>query len=174
MAKTNSTTLTADRARELLRYDPETGKLFWRVNAGRWGRIPGGTEVGYIDADRYWKVMIDGHMYYTHRLAWLVTVGAWPTDEIDHINGNGLDNRWCNLREVSSIENKRNSKRRNDNTSGTTGVDWDRARCKWRAQIQVCGINILLGRFDSLSAAVDVRMAAECRYDFHENHGRAA
>lgn len=177
MAKPNSTTLTAERARELLRYDPETGRLSWRGNAGRSGRIPAGTEAGCVfdsGGRRYRQVQIDGRGYYAHRLAWLIVTGAWPAAETDHISGDTLDNSWRNLREVSHTGNSRNQKRRSDNTSGLTGVVWNKPVNKWQAQITVNGTNIYLGLFDNLPAAIAARKAAERRYGFHANHGRAA
>lgn len=176
MATSKDSILTAERARELLRYEPETGKLYWRMNAGRWGRIPAGTEAGNIKGpigNRYRQVWIDGRRYYTHRLAWLIVTGVWPYSEVDHINGDGLNNRWDNLREVQHSGNLRNTKRQSNNTSGVTGVFWDSGCRKWRAQIQVGRTNIHLGRFDTVPAAAEARKVAERRYRFHDNHGRA-
>lgn len=160
----------AARAQELLRYDPETGKMIWRVSQGR---VRAGTEAGTFTSDGYHrKVQIDGRNYLAHRLAWLIVTGEWPTEEIDHISGDGLDNRWSNLREATHTVNGRNAKRYSHNTSGFTGVGWHKASRKWQANIKVNGTYIHLGCFDDLTAAVEVRKDAERQYGFHENHGR--
>ena len=60
---------------------------------------------------------------------------GFPKDlVVDHINHNPLDNRRCNLRVVTDIQNKQNRK---DNTSGILGVD--KYKGKWRSQLQVKG-----------------------------------
>lgn len=68
---------------------------------------------------------------------------------VDHINGDGLDNRRCNLRLATAAQNQMNQRRRRDNTSGFKGVRFDRARQRWRAEIRVDGKHIFLGRFDT-------------------------
>jgi hypothetical protein len=79
--------------------------------------------------------------------------------DIDHINGNGLDNRKCNLRICSRSENMMNSGLYETNTSGFRGVHWDKQQMKWRARIHKDGKKINLGRFDSKEEAARVRDA---------------
>lgn len=67
--------------------------------------------------------------------------------EVDHINGNGLDNRRLNLRPCTSQQNKRNMKRRSDNTSGFKGVTWNIERKRWISQIGINGTTKRIGRF---------------------------
>ncbi len=69
--------------------------------------------------------------------------------EIDHINGNTLDNRRENLRICSHAENMHNARRRFDNTSGFKGVTWNKQHSKWQAQIQVSGSKVFIGRFNN-------------------------
>ena len=69
-----------------------------------------------------------------HRVAWAIYYGVWPTGMIDHINGDGLDNRICNLRDVTHKENARNSRRKATNKSGCSGVMRDKHKKKWVAQ----------------------------------------
>jgi hypothetical protein len=73
--------------------------------------------------------------------------------ETDHINGNRLDNRKTNLRICTSAQNKKNAKKRTDNTSGYKGVDWDKINGKWRAKILVNGKQITIGRFANIDDA---------------------
>jgi len=111
-------------------------------------------------------------MHLIHRLAFLYMEGSFPSDDVDHINGNGTDNRWINLRSVKRVENARNVKLLSSNTSGHAGVGWDVHRNKWRARITVNNKTKHLGRFDRIQEAVDARKHAEIEYDFHPNHGQ--
>jgi hypothetical protein len=85
-----------------------------------------------------------------------------PCDmEIDHINGNGLDNRRCNLRLCTTPQNKRNSRLRKDNKSGFKGVSWNKAAQKWVSQITHNGKVIYIGSFDNtVDAAIAYNEAA--------------
>lgn len=91
---------------------------------------------------------------------------------VDHIDGDGLNNRRENLRPATSSQNNRNAKRRSDNTSGFKGVTWRRRERKWAAQIRVDGKNMYLGHFDSPEAA----HAAYCKAsaELHGEFGRTA
>jgi hypothetical protein len=165
--------LTATRARELLDYNPETGALTWKVYRG--GRTKAGEEAGHVWRNRrmsYYRVKVDGIDHRAHRLCFLIYYGAWPSGEIDHIDGDGLNNRIANLRAVPGGANARNHPRQIKNTSGTTGVSWDTARSKWRAQIGVSGRRVHIGQFDTIAEAVSVRKRAERLHGYHENHGR--
>jgi hypothetical protein len=173
--------------RQLLRYDPKTGQLFWRKrspdmfangkqparhNAAIWNAKNAGCEA-FTTAlpSGYRYSTIQRQKMYAHRVIWKMAFGAEPR-EIDHINGNPADNRLCNLREVSHAANGRNLKRSRANSSGVTGVCYDAGRRKWRARICVNYRNQFLGSFDGFGEAVEARKAAEAKYDFHENHGR--
>lgn len=139
-----SNALTADRLRELLNYDPETGVFTWRVSRKkcRVGAIAGCLSNGYI------AVMLEGRYYRCHRLAWLHFYGVWPSREIDHANRVRSDNRIANLREVSSSQNKQNTPRQKNNTSGFRGVGWHKRIKRFQAQIWVRGKITHLGYFD--------------------------
>ena len=96
-----------DRFRELLRYEPETGKFYWRVNR-RGSKAKAGLEAGCIDNEGYRAIRVDDHQYRAARVSWLFVNGEWPKKYIDHINHNRDDNRIANLRDVSDITNNRN------------------------------------------------------------------
>jgi hypothetical protein len=102
----------------------------------------------------------------------LLTYGSWPEDQIDHINGNGLDNRLENLRAVSNGENLRNQKIPKNNTSGTIGVSFYKRHQKYQASIKINGIRKHLGYFKNKEEAIAARAVANIKYNFHENHGR--
>lgn len=111
--------LTAQRLRELLRYDPETGVFTRRVKTS--ARTFVGKVAGAASSGGYLQIRVDSARYLAHRLAWLYMNGEWPKQCIDHINGIRTDNRITNLRDVSSgvnAQNVHNSKGR----SGLVGV----------------------------------------------------
>lgn len=82
---------------------------------------------------------------YMHRLL----MGEPADQQVDHRNGDSLDNRISNLRLASNTENSRNARLGKNNTSGYKGVTWDASRQQWRAQIMVNKKNLFLGRFDN-------------------------
>jgi hypothetical protein len=162
------------RLNELLRYNPQTGELRWKTN--RRGTAKAGQLAGVIDKPHgYVKVCIDNVRYKAHRICYKMATG-WDVGifEIDHINGVRSDNRLSNLRMVDALTNRKNTKRRSDNTSGYTGVYFIKRSKKWRAQLKVNGKKVHLGCFEKLEDAVAVRAAADVKHGFHVNHGRAA
>lgn len=136
--------------RKFFTYDPETGimkrafhprKQFQDKNLGT---RPKNTKQRYLFA------LILNSRYRIHRLAWIYVNGAIPEGmEIDHINGDGFDNRICNLRVASKSENAWNQAKPSNNKSGYKGVSWDSIRCKWRARISAHGKAHMLGYFDN-------------------------
>lgn len=127
--------LTLERLKEVLRYEPETGKLCW-LQTTRWTRA--GEEAGSIRTIGYRAIMIDGVSHYAHRLAWLYVHGEWPKRHIDHLNGNRADNRIANLRDVSPSENYHNTTKLGpNNTTGYRGVA--RYADKYVSQIMIEG-----------------------------------
>ena len=132
------------RIKELLTYEPETGKLFWKQKVARW--ISVGDEAGthgHCAVD----ITIDGITYRAHRIIWLLVTGEDPGSLlVDHINRDFHNNRICNLRLATHRQNQCNQKTRTDNSSGFKGVTWDSSRSKWQAAIQVNGKRVYLGR----------------------------
>jgi hypothetical protein len=99
--------------------------------------------------------------------------GDWPDEQIDHLSHARDDNSWANLREASHQENQRNRSKSCNNTSGITGVVWNKAARKWQARIKLEGEFIYLGTHKDFNAAVLTRKVAEFAYGFHPNHGKA-
>lgn len=172
--------------RKLLRYEPETGKLYWlprtagifadgdRIVAQWNSRLAGKEAFTAVSKQGYRVSRIFNRGYYAHRVIWALHHGEWPKGEVDHINGDRSDNRISNLRNVSRAENCRNTARSVRNKSGAVGVHWHKQTQKWHARIKRDGKTTSLGLFFDFDDAVAARKAAEPRYDFHENHGRAA
>ena len=164
--------ITPEEAHEFFRYDPESGQIFWRHDRRK---ARAGAEAGTIYRGRlgeYRQVCFNYKIYRTHRLAWLLMTGDWPRGEIDHIDGDGLNNRWGNLRDVSRQENSCNRRVSSDNTSGYHGISWHRLAKKWSARICHAGKHESLGLYSDLSEAVAARDKAERRLGFHDNHGK--
>jgi hypothetical protein len=137
--------LTAERLREHLDYDLETG-LFRRkksiANSVQIGEVAGGIN----SSDGYRCIRVDGKRYKAHRLAWLYVHGCWPK-EIDHINGKRDDNRIANLREVTRRENGQNRSEHRDGK--LVGASYSKQDKKWTAQIWVHRKKRHLGYFET-------------------------
>lgn len=169
--------ITAAEARQRLSYDPETGMFIWRHREGddwlvrrhntRWAGKQAGRRIA---SSGYRLIRIADRCYPAHRLAWLMVYGAWPSDLIDHSNGDRADNRLCNLRAATSSQNLHNSKLRVDNTSGVKGVNWNTKAEKWYARIGLNGRRRSLGYFENLvEAEAAIRTA---RSDMHGDYAR--
>jgi HNH endonuclease len=141
--------IAADRLRELLDYDQETGLFTWRLCTSN--RIRVGQVAGCLRKDGRLTIRVDGELALAHRLAWLHVYGEWPFQVIDHVNGDPLDNRISNLRDVSQLVNTLNlHKVRPDNKSGSIGVS-RLPNGRWLAQL---GRNKWRASYDSFEDAV--------------------
>lgn len=147
-----------DHIQSLLSYDPMAGTLRWIISPGR--RIKVGEPAGWDNGDGYHRVTICGKRYKAHRVAWALYHGAWPDSIIDHINGNGHDNRISNLRLVSPLGNSQNRRSAQARSAtGRLGVHCDGSR--FRASIRVNGRKIDLGGFDDPDEAHAAYIAAK-------------
>jgi hypothetical protein len=176
-------TLTAEQLRDALDYDPETGVFMWKdrplshfaspqAHASYTSRCAGKV-AGADTGDGYLRVNVYRKKYLCHRLAWFYVYGKWPKQHIDHVNGDRLDNRIANLRDVSNTDNHRNVRMVKTNTSGVLGVRFDARHNRWAASISAHA-KIHLGSFKTKEEAIAARKAAERQYGYHPNHGRAA
>jgi hypothetical protein len=160
--------------RQLLTYEPETGRLVWRrrdpqwfASEGSWkswnsryagkpalaARIPGGHRMG----------VVLGVRVASHRVAWAIHTGQWPTAEIDHVNGVPDDNRFVNLREATRSENMRNVSSKGG-TSKYVGVHWCRTWRRWVASVSTPAGQRNVGKFSSEVDAARARDAAALKY----------
>lgn len=174
---------TPEQLRKLLRYEPETGKLFWLPRPESmfsnlryykaWNTTWANKEAfTCCDTPGYKKGKVLGYDVSLHRVACALYYGYWPEEQIDHINGDRTDNRISNLRCVSQTENMRNKKRYLTNTSGHTGVSWSKAQNAWKASICVDQKTTHLGYFTNIEDAAAARKAAEEGHGFTERHGK--
>lgn len=154
--------VSQERLITILNYDPITGIFLWKDDRGN-GSL--GKSAGMVDAWGYIQIRVDGKKYLAHRLVWLYMTGSWPRDQIDHINGDKIDNCFANLREATATINTENRHRaRRDNKSGFLGVTY-RKECRksspWLATIQVCGKLKRLGRFSTPEEAHEAYLCAK-------------
>lgn len=148
-------------------YDPATGELRWRDSPNP--RAPSGSLAGCVSLAKrartpYRVVRLRGKMYFAHRIVFAMMSGAVP-HEIDHINGDGLDNRWCNLRECTKGQNNANMRKRRGTRSGFKGVSFYKLGLKnWRARITVDGREKTIGYFET------EELAAQAYLDESKKH----
>jgi len=167
--------------RQLLRYEPETGKLFWRErplsmfksggktaehNCAAWhARNCGREALATLTTAGYRMGSVGHQKMYAHRAIMAMIDGRWPPAEVDHINGDPGDNRIENLRHANRAENCQNTGIRSNNTSGLRGVWFDNRRGKWTTMIGHNGRRVALGQF---AAKEDAHAAySEARAKFH-------
>lgn len=148
--------LTKEHIESILDYEKTTGTFRWKVDRGP--RAKAFSVAGTIGSNGYRRIKIDGKFYQAHRLAWIIIYDSKPPKEIDHINGNKIDNRACNLRPATRAGNCQNTTVRKDNSSGCRGVSWNSSIRKWRARCSVNNRNHLIGNFDS---KLDAKIAYE-------------
>lgn len=147
-----------EELRQLFRYDPETGDLFWlprspdtfRQDAKRppedaaktWNTQYAGAKAGYIDLTTgYMRATIRGQRLYAHRIIWAMHYGEHPADLVDHANGVKTDNRLCNLRAATRADNQHNRKsvlkvNGRATSSPYCGVYLNRRNNRWIAKIR--------------------------------------
>lgn len=181
---------TPEVLRQLLRYDPETGRLFWlprdesllpptkpgsrKMGVKEWNARYAGKEAFTAKDSNGYKVgAVNGVTLLAHRVAVAIVTGDWP-EVTDHENGNTGDNHFDNLKSGTVLSNQRNTKRHKTNTSGATGVGRSFNGSRWRARIWDGKKQIALGVFDTFEEAVAARKHAEGRLGYHRNHGRHA
>lgn len=161
---------TPEQLRELLRYEPETGKLYWKTREEKWfketasrsrrhtcsnwnAKYSGKEAFTATGRDGYKASRINGVGLIAHRVVWAMIHGYWPDGQIDHINGDKIDNRASNLRLATSNQNIFNRSMYRDNASGFKGVHLDKSTGLWRSQITAYGKKKQLGSFSTPEAA---------------------
>lgn len=152
--------LTQARLKEMLDYDPLTGRITFAFSVCSKTKL--GEIAGSFDRKGYRKLHIDGKSYAAHRVCFLWMTGKMPVDQIDHINGIKDDNRFENLREVSSAinnQNKRHAQRTSQ--SGLIGAYFKPKKNFYQAGITVGGKFTSLGCFKTADEAHAAYVAAK-------------
>lgn len=131
--------------KEYLKYDKDTGEFTWIKKNGYKMEI--NCKAGGINSRGYLVIAFKNRRYSVHRLVWFFEKGIWPKKIIDHINGNKLDNRIVNLREVTARQNNLNQKRHR--AGKLVGAHFNVVSGKWSSSIAIDGKSIFLGNYDS-------------------------
>jgi hypothetical protein len=152
--------------RQLFQYDSESGNLFYKA-----GPRLGKPAFTAIHKWGYYIGHVSGQRFRAHRIIWKMQTGRDPLGQIDHIDGDKKNNKWSNLRDVSSRENSRNMPKLQRNQSGVTGVSKLAKSKKWRARIWG-DKEIYIGLFASKEDAIAARKQYEKLLGYHTNHGR--
>lgn len=170
---------------KIFKYDPETGFLYRKklsrrdfltnraylthIRKAKFDSPCGG--VSSSGSKDYIQVRQFNKKLFAHRIIWVMVHGYEP-DNIDHIDGDGTNNKIDNLREVSTRVNSMNTRKGSKNTTGFIGVYRNTsARKPWRVFIKVKGVMISRGTFEIIEEAIVERKLAEREYGFHMNHG---
>lgn len=134
-------------------FEYRDGVLFWRNSAIRssTGRAAGGLSTPNKRTGRQViEVRWLGKVFQAHRLIWELHNGPIPTPyEIDHIDGNSLNNRIDNLRLATRQENQRNVGLTSSNTTGFKGVSMFSKSGKFRSDIRIGNKTKYLGQFET-------------------------
>lgn len=139
--------LNAEEARIIFTYNAETGELRRAIGQCA-GAIAGG-----LTTRGYRHTPVRGTFFAVHRLCWLVHYGEWPAGDIDHINGDRLDNRICNLRSVTVAENNMN---RFGVHRPTRNYSFDRRKGRWRVHVTRHGAYKHVGYYSTEAEAAAV------------------
>lgn len=153
--------LSQKRLKELFIYEPLTGLFTSRI--GRSG-VSIGAKMGCIHPTLgYVYIGVDGGRYLGHRLAWLYMTGKWPDNEIDHKDQCRSNNRWNNLREASSSQNKCNTGPRKNSKLGTKGI-WQLPYGTFRVCIKLRGRKVHDKVYKNLSDAKKAHQTESIKY----------
>lgn len=169
----DTNTLTQEHLKEILHYNPDTGIFTWLIRIApciKIGKIAGHKHKQANSNKIYIVIRIHGTGYLAHRLAFFYIDGKWPENEVDHEEGNGLDNKWNNLRSVTHAVNQKNRKKGQNNKSGVPGVYFDKNI--WRAFISINKKQTFISSSVDFFETVCARKSAEIKHGYHKNHGR--
>lgn len=180
------TELTQEIVKELLHYEPDTGKLYWKQRDSKWfvdGKQPKEYAVNrwnslYAGKEAFTAKNGNGYFHGTilkktrtaHEIIGLIIFGELVI--VDHDDGDILNNKETNIKKSDHSNNARNRAISSNNTSGCMGVYWHNKAKKWGAKITHEHKLYSLGLFNDYEEAVRERKIAEEKFGFNSNHGR--
>lgn len=152
-------------------YDENSGNLIWKVKPC--DKVMIGDKAGHMERDGYIRVRLHKRNYPAHCIIWEMHNGPIPEGyQIDHIDHVRSNNRLNNLRLVTHKENQRNQKLNKRNTSGFSGIYWEKAMNKWRVRIMGDnGARLTIGYFENKDDAIVARNKAYADLGYCKNHG---
>ena len=161
-----------ENIRNFIKYNHVTGEFSWiKINTNSQKLTD---KVGTIKTKGYGSVCFYSSSYLLHRVAWFLHYSEQPVI-IDHINGDKLDNRIVNLRNCTNKQNVINAKISKNNTSGITGVSYNKKRRTWDVNIKINYVKKHLGTSKDINTAKKIRKEAEIKYfgeyRFNEDEG---
>lgn len=163
--KSKSRDISRSEVINRLSYSTETGKFFWKNGP------KAGIEAGHCANTRgksYIRINFNRELILAHVLAWFVVYGTWPTSELDHLDGDGTNNRIDNLRLGNRGINNSNTRKRRDSLAEP---NISISRCgNFIAAVKFNRRRYLLGTFQTLELAVEARDIAERLIPRSENH----
>lgn len=144
--------MTQDDLKDILRYELKTGFFYWKSGPRA------GKRAGSIGSHGYRQIKIGPKFYTEHRLAWFYVHGRWPSDCVDHVDRNKLNNSIDNLREATAQQNRRNRLYRG----------YERTPCgNFAARIKVDSSGksyVFLGTFNTEAEAAAAYVAANVKH----------
>lgn len=150
-------------------YEENTGKLLHRNSSQEAGWIVDGGSTNYRLVTVQYASQKPKKVF-VHRIIWKLMTGEEPPEQVDHIDGNGLNNAWTNIRDGSGNTNNTNRKMRKDNTSGFNGIYFKKNR--WVAYVSSSGKTTYLGRFKEPHFAGEAARLERERRGYTERHGK--
>lgn len=177
--------------RQLLDYDPETGILTWKYRDVSWFRPSATRSAVHVCAlwnSRYaGKPALTGHWglgyragsvlgvrVKAHRACWAIHYGKWPSEDIDHDDGDSSNNRIRNLFDRTTQQNCMNAAPHRKKSDLPPGVKFypKRKGRRYQARIGLRGKSLSLGYHDTAEAAHAAYLAAADKHGFSRRHGR--
>lgn len=170
---------------KLLRYEPETGDLFWRARdsdtqsavgvawpVDNWNaKFAGSRAFNSVSATGYLCGRMPGDGWFSaHRIVWKMIHGVDPR-VIDHIDGDRANNRIVNLRSVTAAENSKNLHVAHSTSRVGYGARSQHGGTRFGAFIKIEGKDRWLGSYRTREEALEVSKRAQIAAGYHQNHG---
>ncbi len=174
--------LTQKDVLDVLFYNPVTGDLVWEGRSRKsfssyaaweeWNEMYAGKIATRPHPSGYSTINFFSSTYYAHRIIFLYMTGYFP-DVVDHLDGDSYNNTWKNLRATTQSMNCKNRVMPSSNTSGYTGVNFNKGNNMWYASLGSSGKTHNLGRFSTKEEAIKALLDVRSAFGFTERHGKS-